>query len=62
MGYLVQRKNRFYAVVYDGRDPLTGRERRTWHAAGRNREAMGADAANRFARLVTSNVAAAGGR
>ena len=38
MGYLVQRKNRFYAVVYEGRDALTGRERRTWHTAGRNRE------------------------
>jgi integrase len=38
MGYLVQRKERFYAVVYDGRDPLTGRERRTWHTAGRNRD------------------------
>jgi hypothetical protein len=38
MGYLVQRKGRFYAVVYDGRDPLAGRERRTWHAAGRNRD------------------------
>ena len=38
MGYLVQRKDRFYAVVYDGRDPLTGRERRTWHTVGRNRD------------------------
>jgi integrase len=38
MGYLVQRNDRFYAVVYDGLDPLTGKERRRWHAAGRNRD------------------------
>lgn len=51
MGYLVQRKDRFYAVVYDGRDPLTGRERRTWHAAGRNRK----DAEATLAQLNTQH-------
>ena len=36
-GYLVKKSNRFYAVVYEGTDPLTRRERRTWRAAGANR-------------------------
>jgi hypothetical protein len=30
MTYIVQRKDRFYVVAYDGLDPLTGRERRRW--------------------------------
>jgi integrase len=37
MTHIVQRKNRFYVVAYDGIDPLTGRERRRWHAAGNDR-------------------------
>jgi len=36
-GYVVARGRRFYAVVYDGIDPITGRERRQWHAAGADR-------------------------
>jgi integrase len=36
-GYVVAKGRRFYAVIYDGVDPLTGRERRRWHAAGTNR-------------------------
>jgi len=36
-GYVVQRAGRFYAVIYEGRDPISGRERRRWHAAGTNR-------------------------
>ena len=36
-GYLVKKSNRFYAVVYEGTDPLTRRERRTWRAAGTSR-------------------------
>jgi hypothetical protein len=28
MGYVVERCGRFYAVCYDGVDPITGRERR----------------------------------
>ncbi len=27
-GYVAQRRNRFYAVIYEGIDPVTGRERR----------------------------------
>jgi integrase len=36
-GYVAQRWNRFYAVIYEGIDPITGRERRRWHPAGTNR-------------------------
>ncbi|HNQ07980.1 MAG TPA: hypothetical protein PKH97_12450, partial [Tetrasphaera sp.] len=34
---IVQRQDRFYVVAYDGLDPLTGKERRRWHPAGRDR-------------------------
>ena len=37
MTYIVQRKDRFYVVAYDGLDPLTGKERRRWHPAGNDR-------------------------
>ena len=37
-GYVAQKGNRFYAVIYEGRDPLSGRERRRWHPAGTSRE------------------------
>ncbi len=33
-GYVRQRGDRYYAVIYEGRDPVPGRERRTWHPAG----------------------------
>ena len=36
-GYVTQRRGRFYAVIYEGLDPVTGRERRRWHPAGTNR-------------------------
>ena len=36
-GYGVRKGNQFYAVIYEGRDPITGRERRRWHPAGPNR-------------------------
>jgi integrase len=39
MTYIVQRKDRFYVVDYDGLDnPLTGKERRRWHPVGQDRE------------------------
>ena len=38
MTYVVQRKDRFYVVDYDGLDPLTGKERRRWHPVGSNRD------------------------
>jgi len=37
MTYIVQRKDRFYVVAYDGLDPLTGKERRRWHPVGHDR-------------------------
>jgi hypothetical protein len=46
MSYIIQRQNRFYVVAY-GVDPLTGKERRRWHAAGHDR----ADAAAMVRRL-----------
>jgi hypothetical protein len=39
MTYIVQRKDRFYVVAYDGLDPLTGRERRCWHPVADQRDA-----------------------
>jgi integrase len=38
-GYVVAKGNCFYAVIYEGVDPITGRERRRWHAAGPDRGA-----------------------
>lgn len=37
MAYIVQRKDRFDVVAYDGTDPTTGRERRRRHPAGHSR-------------------------
>jgi len=36
-GYIVEKNGRFYAVIYEGLDPITGRERRRWHPAGTDR-------------------------
>ncbi len=36
-GYVAQRRDRFYAVLYEGIDPITGRERRRWHPTGTDR-------------------------
>lgn len=38
-GHVARKGNRWYAVVYDGTDPQTGRERRRWHPAGTDRAA-----------------------
>ncbi len=45
MTYIVQRKDRFYVVAYDGLDPLTGKERRRWHPVGHDRSEAEAVAA-----------------
>jgi integrase len=37
-GYVVRKGNQHYAVIYEGFDPLTGRERRRWHSAGPDRD------------------------
>jgi integrase len=36
-GYVTRKRDRYYAVIYEGLDPVTGRERRTWHPAGTDR-------------------------
>jgi len=33
-GYTVKKGDRYYAVIYEGIDPITGKERRRWYAAG----------------------------
>ncbi|MHB1444975.1 MAG: tyrosine-type recombinase/integrase [Acidimicrobiales bacterium] len=48
-GYVARKGDRWYAVVYEGLDPVTGRERRAWHAAGTDR----ADAEKLAARLAS---------
>ncbi|HEX9762450.1 MAG TPA: N-terminal phage integrase SAM-like domain-containing protein, partial [Acidimicrobiia bacterium] len=53
-GYVARKGNRWYAVIYEGLDPVTGRERRVWHPAGTSR----ADAE----RLAASLAAASNGR
>ena len=47
-GYVARKGDRWYAVAYEGLDPVTGRERRSWHSAGTNR----ADADKLPARLA----------
>lgn len=37
-GDVVRKGNQHYAVIDEGLDPLTGRERRRWHLAGPDRE------------------------
>ncbi len=48
-GYVARKGNRWYAVIYEGTDPITGRERRSWHPAGCDR----ADAGRLATRLVS---------
>jgi len=36
-GYVVRKGNQHYAVIYEGLDPVSGRERRRWHPAGPDR-------------------------
>lgn len=37
-GYVAQKGQRWYAVIYQGLDPITGKERRRWYPAGSIRE------------------------
>ncbi len=37
-GYVARKDNRWYAVIYEGLDPVTGKERRRWPPAGTSRE------------------------
>ena len=36
-GHVARKRDRYYAVIYEGLDPVTGKERRTWHPAGTDR-------------------------
>lgn len=36
-GYVARKGDRYYAVIYEGLDPATGRERRCWYPAGTDR-------------------------
>ena len=36
-GHVRRKGDRWYAVIYEGIDPVTGKERRSWHAAGTER-------------------------
>lgn len=36
-GYVARKGGRWYAVIYEGLDPVTGRERRSWHPGGAER-------------------------
>ena len=48
-GYVARKGDRWYAVIYEGTDPITGRERRSWHPAGSERT----DAERLAARLAS---------
>ncbi len=37
-GYVASKGDRWYAVIYEGLDPVTGKERRSWHPAGTSRD------------------------
>ncbi len=47
-GYVTKKGDRWYAVIYEGLDPVTGKEQRSWHPAGTSRE----DAERLAARLA----------
>lgn len=51
-GYVARKGNRWYAVIYEGLDPVTGREIRRWHAAGTDK-ASAERLARRLARELT---------
>lgn len=52
-GYVARKGDRYYAVIYQGIDPLTGRDRRRWYPAGTDKaaaEALASDLADRHRR------------
>lgn len=49
-GYVKKRGDRYYAVIYEVRDPVTGKERRSWHPAGTDQ----ADAERLAAKLAAA--------
>lgn len=54
MGYVVNRQDRWYAVNYEGMDPVTGRDRRRWHPAADEEAARALAAALPAARARSS--------
>jgi len=36
-GHVARKRGRYYAVIYEGLDPVTGKEKRSWHPAGTDR-------------------------
>ncbi len=37
-GYVAKKGDRWYAIIYEGLDPVAGKELRRWHPAGTSRE------------------------
>ena len=56
-GYVAKKGNQFYAVIYEGLDPVTGKEKRTWHPAGPDRSA-----AEKLARELAAEIDGRGGK
>jgi hypothetical protein len=50
-GYVAHKGDRWYAVIYEGLDPVTGWEIRRWHAAGTDK-ASAEKLARRLAREI----------
>ena len=50
-GYVAQKGNSWYAVIYHGLDPVTGHEQRSWHPAGAERSD-----AERLARRLAAEI------
>ena len=36
-GHVARKRDRYYAVIYEGIDPVDGKEKKSWHAAGTDR-------------------------
>ena len=36
-GHVARKRDRYYAVIYEGLDPVDGKEKKSWHAAGTDR-------------------------
>ena len=54
-GYVAKKGNQYYAVIYEGLDPVTGKEKRTWHPAGTDRKVAEALASKLAAEIDGAN-------
>jgi integrase len=50
-GYIAKKGHQYYAVIYEGLDPVTGKEQRRWHPAGPDKAAAEALASRLAAEL-----------